>query len=189
MLLNLFWIWDQSASQFYFPLFVLQSKLIKQICSHSVLISFSMTSHITTLICTAEALTNTMQHMEANSYNLIVAKLPGNWLVHNRQAPSLSTWLTQFHADVATCKLDNMSYSTLLRSVNILLAIWVFTQFRIFTHTSKFHWQQINHIHTYSSEQIFFTITSNNYIPAVTVYPHWTGMLTSKKETVPSICN
>jgi hypothetical protein len=76
-LLNLFWILDQSASQFYFQMFVLQSGLKTQTCLHSVLISFSINSHITALTCTAEALTNTMQ-MEKDSRNAIAAKLPGN---------------------------------------------------------------------------------------------------------------
>jgi hypothetical protein len=82
-----FGISDQSASQFYFTLFVLQSTLIKYMCSHSVLISFSINSHITTLICTAEALTNSVQQMEADSRNLIAAKLPDNYCATNKLHP------------------------------------------------------------------------------------------------------
>jgi hypothetical protein len=77
MLLNLFWISDQSASKFYFQLLVLQSKLKTQSCSHSVLISLSTNLHITALTCTAGALTNTAQ-MEDDSCISIAAKLPGN---------------------------------------------------------------------------------------------------------------
>ena len=88
-LLNLFWILDQSVKQFYFKLLVLQSELTSQKCSNSVLTSFSINLHVTALTCTAEALTNTAQE-EADRCNSIAAKLPGNWLVNPRHAPSLS---------------------------------------------------------------------------------------------------
>jgi hypothetical protein len=47
-LLNLFWISDQSAPQFYFQLFVIQNELIKQTCSVRILfLSASQLIHTT----------------------------------------------------------------------------------------------------------------------------------------------
>ena len=149
-------------------------------CSHSVLISFSINSHITALTYTAEALTNTGQ-MEADSCSCIAAKLPGNWLVNYTHAPSLLLQKTQFCSDAGSCKLDRKSCSILLTLVHVRLSVSASVQFTVCTHTSELHWRQTNLIYICSSKQIFCTNTSNKQIQVDTVCPHCKGMLLSVK--------
>jgi len=67
--------------------------------------------------------------------------------------------------------------------VHIRLSVQVSVQFTVRTHTSKFHWQQINLTHIYSTKQIFCTNISNKNIQVDTVYPHCKGMLLSVKNS------